>query len=392
MTGTVTDGAGKPVARVAFAIRMPCNLNNRWYGEPERERQFTSPAISKAISRYPACPRAKARSSLYRQPVTAAGNSRRRCLSKCRQRRRLPSRSTRVVLHTMRGRVLDMRQHPLAGVSATFNVRYRQDRGPQPVTVVTGEDGGYQLEKIPLGHDISLLSLVKAGYRQRTYTLTQCGQRRFRRCPDGGVRHRGARQGVRRRRQTGGRRRCGLSMESGRSVRAVTDAAGAFTLTEQPEEKLHLVAATPAGGGLATCTAKMAGDRCPHHLHVRADLPQPVDIPLAVSLLDADGKLPKNQRRFNRADTLHIIADTDLELALRLSQTGNEPAPDGLRAYLLARQAAKDPAKVDGLLVQLNMLTAARLQALCRRRNRHCRGEKRSRVGRAVISHREADL
>ena len=46
-----------------------------------------------------------------------------------------------------------------------------------------------------------------------------------------------------------------VSAEGGLQARAVTDAAGAFTLDKQPEGVLHLVAATPSGGGVATVPA-----------------------------------------------------------------------------------------------------------------------------------------
>ena len=77
-------------------------------------------------------------------------------------------------------------------------------------------------------------------------------------------------------------------------------------------------------------------------------------MPLALKLLDADSKLPKEQRRFNRADTLHAIADLDLDIVNKLALAGDETAPDGLRAYLFAKGAEKDPANVE--LATLNLL------------------------------------
>ncbi len=79
-----------------------------------------------------------------------------------------------------------------------------------------------------------------------------------------------------------------VSAEGGLTARAITDAAGAFTLAEQPEGELHLIAATPTGGGVATCKEDAAGG---HHLHP-GTVANPADIPLALKLLDADSKLP----------------------------------------------------------------------------------------------------
>ncbi len=80
----------------------------------------------------------------------------------------------------------------------------------------------------------------------------------------------------------------------------------------------------------------------------------PMDIPLARKLLEADGKLPQAQRRFNRANILHAIADIDLAQANKIALTGTEPIPDGLRAYMLVKNAVKDPANAE--LSSLNLL------------------------------------
>ena len=68
----------------------------------------------------------------------------------------------------------------------------------------------------------------------------------------------------------------------------------------------------------------------------------PADIPLALKLLDADSKLPKEQRLFNRADTLHAHGRCRFRTwRNKLAQAGDEPISDGLRAYLLAKAGGK---------------------------------------------------
>ncbi len=263
------------------------------------------------------------------------------------------------MLRNVTGRVVDTRQHPLAGVTVTCSV-FSNEGGmpPQQSTAVTGADGSYQLAKIPTKATINLLSLDKAGYRRRmTGALTNAGKDTIddavmaactatihgKVCDADGKPVPGATV---------------VSAEGGLAARAVTDAAGAFTLAAQPEGELHLVAATAAGGGLATCKAdEPAVITC-----TPATVANPADIPLALKLLDADSKLPKEQRRFNRADTLHAIADIDFARANKLALSGAEPIPDGLRAYLLVKAAEKDPANVE--LAQLNLLQDPRANSM----------------------------
>ncbi len=254
---------------------------------------------------------------------------------------------------TVTGRVVDTHHHPLAGVKVTLCVSYQQDRQTKNFTVVTGADGRYKLP-MTAPHEVFLSLLEKAGYRQRftknlitnnskdtladavmvPYNAVVHGKV----CDAAGKPVKGATV---------------VSVEVGLFYRAVTDSAGAFTLTHQPLDVQHLIAATPTGGGLATGTenTKSVLITCSP-----ARIAKPHDIPLALALLDADSKLPKEKRRFNRAETIHQIANIDLALAVRLSTTGDEPVPDGLRAYLLARQAEQNPVKVDEILAQLNTL------------------------------------
>ncbi len=74
-------------------------------------------------------------------------------------------RVAHLAMHTVTGRVLDVRNHPEAGVTVNFRVSDTTGRA-QGLTAVTGENGGYQLANIPLGYQVSPLSLEKAGYRQ----------------------------------------------------------------------------------------------------------------------------------------------------------------------------------------------------------------------------------
>ena len=319
------------------------------------------------------------------------GNSRRRWLSKCRRKKPIAVTLTRMVLaHRARAR---------AGYAASPAGRgdrhlQRDDmtgRRPQQVTAVTGADGGYQLDEDPRGARDQPALAGEGGLSPAAHGYAdECRQRHDRRCRDGGV-HATVHGKVC---DAAGKPVPGatvVSVEGGR-VRPRRHGCGG---------RLH--ADRAAGRRTAP------GRRHPHrrragHLHGsrrrisasparRALVAKPRDIPLALALLDADGKLPKEQRRFNRADTAaHDRRYRSRRWRSGSPMTGDEPVPEGLRAYLLARQAEKDPAKVDELLVQLNMLKNARLQALCRRRNGHRRGENRPRVGRAVISHREADL
>ena len=353
VTGTVTDREGRPVAGATFSLWMPY-AQGGGRNPNDTQMQFTTDQLGHfQLAGLPA-----GRGVLR---LVVADEQSCEWVHPMWQNIAVPAKDpikvtlTRITRDTVRGRVVDMQQQPLAGVTATFGVEYKTPTAgiQQKLTVVTGADGGYELTKVPAGQQVSLISLEKAGYCQlltgllRTNgksgmddavmaacTATVHGQV----CDAAGKPVHGASV---------------VSVEVGRSTRAVTDEAGSFTLEHQPECELHLVAATPTGGGLATCAAHATDVRitCTPGL-----VAKPRDIGLAQSLLEADDKLPKAQRRFNRADTLRAMADVDLELAVKLATTGDEPMPEGLRAYLLARQAEQDPAQVGEILVQLNIL------------------------------------
>ena len=246
-----------------------------------------------------------------------------------------------------------MRHRPLADVTVTFEMD-DDNRGAIRVATITDANGYYQLVNIPAQRRLNLIALAKAGYCQRnTITLTNDGK-------DSNIDDAvmaACTTAVRGKvYNSAGKPLQGatvVSVESGLSTRVITDASGAFILTNQPEGELHLIAATTTGGGLATCSGQ--------HLYVNINcMPgkaaHPVDIQLVQELLDADNKLPREQRRFNRSETLRLLADIDLELAVRLSQQGAEPVSEGLRAYLLGKQAEKEPAQVGEILAQLNLL------------------------------------
>ncbi len=258
---------------------------------------------------------------------------------------------TRINRRTVHGRVVDAQHHPLSGVTVTALVGFGW---PPQMTAITGTDGDYLLEMIPAKQEVSLLSLAKPGYclpisgklpatsddTIADVALAACtASVQGKVCDAGGKPVAGATV---------------VSAEAGPDNRAVTDAAGAFTLSGQPEGELHLVAATPTGGGLAACTAPAANIRitCTPGL-----LAQSCDVPLAMKLFDADSKLPAAQRRFKSEEAIREIADIDPDSALRLAaMTGDEPLSEGLHAYLLARKAEVNPAQVEENLVQLNTL------------------------------------
>ncbi len=251
--------------------------------------------------------------------------------------------------HPVTGRVVDTRQQPLDGVTVILNV-VSAHQEPAKLDVVTGTDGCYRLPNIPAWVKISLLSLKKAGYRQPVAgeltttgkdsiddaVMTACAAVVHGKVCDGdGKPVAGATV---------------VSVEGGLAARAVSDAAGVFTLSEQPAGELHLVAATTTGGGLATCDS--------HDPAIITCTPgavaNPVDVPLALQLLDADSQLPKAQRRFNRADAVYAIAGLDIEQANKLALADEKQVPDILRAYLLVQTAKEDPDKV--ALLELNVL------------------------------------
>lgn len=343
LEGTVLDGEGKPVAGVSFCVSM----NNASSWNAYTQVQFITDQQGKfKVSRPPAD---KVVITLFIDQQSCAWELPAPLDIEVPVKEPITITLRQRAMHGVTGRVVDTRHHPLAGVTVTFDESFESYKPSQKLTANTGADGGYQLAKIPAGFEVSLLTLEKPGYCQLTAdrllhttndtlgdaVMAACtGTVHGKVCDAAGKPVQGATV---------------VSVEGGRSIRAVTDGAGAFTLPNQPDGALHLVAATPTGGGLATCPANTANMliTCTPGL-----VAKPNDIPLALAWLDADGKLPKEQRRLDRSDTIRKIADIDLKLAIRLAQTGSEPVSDGLRAYLLVRQAALEPAKVD--LVQLN--------------------------------------
>ena len=352
VTGTVMDDAGKPVAGVNFRVRIPYHQDGRW-SPFDTEVDFLTDQHGKfTVTNLPA---GQGTCALLSNPdvwdLPEPLNI------EVPAKEPMAITLTHVVQHTVRGRVVDSGHHPLAGVTATFSVTNNYSWWPQEMTAVTDKDGGYQLAKIPAGQKVTLLALELAGYAQPIDgVLTNAGSDRIAdavmmACTatvHGKVRDANGKPV---------KDATVVSVEGGRSARAVTDDTGAFTLSNQPACTLHLLAATPTGGGLATVNAPKAGAGTDILITCTPGrIVQPCDIALVQRLLDADSKLPRDQRRYNRSDTLRALADVDLELALRLSATGNAPVSEGLRAYLLARQAKKDPSQVNKLLVQLNML------------------------------------
>ncbi len=270
----------------------------------------------------------------------------------------------RIPRQTVHGRVLDAQHHPCGGVLARFAI-FGNNPWPEEPEVMTDKNGNYQLQ-IPTGSKVSLLSLEGNSYRLTDYGLQTNNGRDLigdavmvpstavvqgKVCDTDGKPMPGATV---------------VSMEGGLAIRAITDVAGAFMLPRQPACTLHLVAATPTGGGLATVSPlppakekrqeqSIFGKNVLIICKPARSIP-PCDTALALSLLEADAKLPHQQRQFNRTETLRLMADVDLEQVVRLCDNGKEPVAEGLRAYLLARQAEKAPAQVKDFLIQLNLL------------------------------------
>ena len=212
--------------------------------------------------------------------------------------------------------MLDTRHHPLAGVKVTFSAA-----GPIPgeinkASAVTDADGSYHLEHIPNGSWVDLNSLEKYGYRQsigsdvqqceentlNDLEMTACnGTAHGLVCDAAGKPIAGA---------------LVASAQGGWENRAVTDIHGLFALTDQPEGELHLVAATPDGGGIADVRKDEKDVRiiCTPGTPARLN-----DIPSAIQLLDADSKLPVEQRRFDYSASLNLLSALDLAQAVRLS-------------------------------------------------------------------------
>ncbi len=367
LTGTLTDGQGIPAAWVHGCIIMPGNggdasgnaLRFDYWFTTDQHGHFTAtglPAGKGTLKLYSA----QGKFSEWVLPVPMA--------IALPAKAPISVRVTHILLHTVHGRVVDARRCPLAAVTAVFQISVPSASAKEKtdytgVTVVTGANGEYQLA-IPAGAEIKLFSLEKRGYRSQQVLETGDQYTNLHTmvsmpvvngtiddivmlaistvihgkvCDAEGKPVPGATV---------------VSAEVGLKARAITDAAGAFTLENQPGDELHLIAATPTGGGLATCKAwEPAVITC-----TRSKVANPTDIPLARQLLDADSRLPERQRCFSRAETLRAIADVDLDAALKLCETGAKPIPDALRAYLLGKQAARDPEKVGEIIVQLNLL------------------------------------
>jgi len=349
ITGTVTDREGKPVPGVQLFITMPNGHDTISMDETnvpcitDQAGHFTAeglPAGKGTIDLLsdPEKPRVWAIPEALAFEVPAKGP--------------LAVVVTRVTEHSVTGRVVDMKKHPLAGVTVTATVTdAREMDAPKELTAVTGADGCYHLPGIATGDKINVHALQKAGYRQPVnLALTNAGKDTLadavmlacrstihgKVCDAGGKPVPGATM---------------VSVEGGLTARATTDEMGAFTLANQPEGTLYLIAATPTGGGLATCAENATGVliTC-----TPGKTAKPTDIPLALQWLDADSKRPEKQRRFNRADVIHDIAEYDFALASKLALADDAPIPDGLRAFLLGKQAEKDPGKLT--LVQLNLI------------------------------------
>ena len=352
VTGTVTDEAGKPIVGAQCSISMPGDVNDHWDRgtyvpfTTDEHGHFDCPGLpaGKGTLRYPGEYNVFSEWALSTPPDIEVP-----------AKEPIQVRFTHVAQHTVTGRVLDTGHHPLAGVSATFNISY-QHIAEQKVTAVTGADGSYQLAHLPETARISLLTLVKPGYRQLDAgAAAHAGGNRL----DDAVMASCAFTVQGKVYDAGGKPVPGatvVSVEGGLAARAVTDAMGTFILTGQPESALHLVAATPTGGGLATCPEHAADIRitCMPGL-----VAKPRDIPLALAMLEADGKLPVEQRHYNDVEILRTLADIDLALANKLAAGVTGPAGEGLRAYLLAKSAEQDPAGSESAqfnLAQFNLL------------------------------------
>ena len=345
VTGTVTDTAGKPAVGLKLSFRNEYQgwfrtATTDWHGHFEFTKiPSGSGFLTLAADEQPAYP-GEWLENLWMVVQIPAQEP-------------LAVTITHSPLHTVGGRVLDARQHPLAGVTISYSMPDER-RGRKTRTTVTGADGRYQVGKVAPGEHVYLLSLEKAGYRQRiTGTLTNdekdaIGDALMAACTatvqgtvcdgDGKPVH-GATV---------------VSVEGGASNRAVTDAAGAFTLTEQPEGELHLVAATPDGGGLTTCADNATNVRITCIPGMRAN---PHDLASARQMLKADSKLPVAQRRINHAETIREMSDIDPEPARRLAASREEPLSDSVRAYLLAKQAEQHPDSIGELITQLHRFT-----------------------------------
>ncbi len=368
VTGTVTDGKSKPVAG-PICIYQPFHQNGVWSADDRYTWATTDPHGHFTAYGLPA----------GQGQIEYSGPSQDEWEEPAPISLKVPAKGPialtlmRRARQTVRGRVVDTQHHPVGGAYLYFTV-FHGSTWREVLTAMTDNDGSYKL-KIPMGFTVSLLASEKEGYRLAAYGLqTNKGGDRIgdpvmapctalvhgKVCDTDGKPVPGA---------------AVLSMEGGRANRAITDATGAFTLHHQPACALHLIAATSSGGGLATVSPltealpqspSPAGKPEQEERSIfgkdvfitckPARLIPPCDTSLALALLDADGKLPPPQRRFNRTETLRLMADIDLDQVVRLCANGREPVAEGLRAYLLARQAEREPAQVRNFLVQLNLL------------------------------------
>ena len=342
VTGTVVDQYGKPAVGVSVYISIHNDSANR-EGENDTQVFFTTDEHGRfEVSGLPA-------GKGTFQPVNPDDRAFEWKVSgpleiEVPVNKPLAITMTRSMKQMVTGRVVDTQNHPLPGVTATF-ISYQKGIPipSEPITAITGKDGYYRLANIADGTRVILVTVTKTGYcRLLTGPLTNGGKMTI---PDAVLAACDAtvRGTVR---DADGKPVADatvVSAEVGVSARAVTDATGAFTLAAQPAvPELHLVAATPTGGGVAVCAEKATDV---HITWTPSTIAKPVDLELAQALLAADLKLPREQRRFNRTDTLHLIADYDFELATRLALAGDEPPPPGLRAYLLGKLAEKRPGR-----------------------------------------------
>ena len=340
VTGTVVDQHGKPAAGVPCYINMPYDNAAEWSSNDTQVHFTTDEQGHFEASGLPPGKGTLGLSIPFDQP--SEWEMPERLEIEVPAKEPLTITVTRKAMNAVTGRVVDANNLPLPGVTATFGARFGRGGQPQTVTAVTDDDGRYRLANIPEGTTVNLLTVTKEGYcRLPTGPLTNGGKATI----DDAVMaacDATVRGTVR---DAGGLPVADatvVSAESGLSVRAVTDAAGAFTLTEQPSAgELHLAAATPAGGGLAACT----GNAAEVLITIKpGKVAKPIDLELAQELLDADREQSRVQRLFNRADTVRLIADIDFDLATRLALAGGELVSPGLRAYLLGKLAEKDPA------------------------------------------------
>ncbi len=175
VTGTVSDGEGKPVVGAGFSLWLPYSKNGERSQNDTNVSFITDQQGHFELTGLPA--------GLGTLTLNQANNNK---FAEWEQRTpqtiQLPAKEpiavkvTRLVMQTVTGRVVDTQQRPQAGVTVDISVS-NEAGNQQHLTAVTGEDGGYQLAKIPIGYQVSLFSLEKAGYRQFIdHTLSKAGK------------------------------------------------------------------------------------------------------------------------------------------------------------------------------------------------------------------------